>query len=1037
MEERIERWLGDEGTRAALLLELAPAVPDRLLRDFVRFAQEIDDLLFRFLVLQALSEKASGSLREEIREEASRVAQAVPDAEERTAALLQLHEQGRVPLGAVLDAIDTSRFISDPFLRTRALGGVAQQLLRDPKALRGSDALRTFQALSRQFEVLLTRERGYRQMRSALSQVTGDFLRGIAGRLTDEEHREALETVRTISDESARAGTLAAMAPLLPHKLRSEGVRAARELVANEARARALIGFVPELGQTPDLQIGVAREALGLAPSIPHWQSQAAGFRRLNQGIPDAAVEDALSAELALRGTGVKSRALASLAPRLGLDQLEQVAGAAVDLPDSWGKVHLLKSALDRAGAFQEPRARRLAGELEGRLLETEWEPSGGTAAFSPSRMGAAPYDPWVLRATTIEPYNAEIASFVRQYPEELADILAQRLRGEMETTSPPAYPRESSGERRVDVAMERLGAGDVFDPVDPEQALQPGQAYRLRVHVGARLPASLVVGEVPPIDPLLPAPDDEGGHELDVVVFPKTFQLRSAAVQPLLLPLHGSSAPVFFTVNAPEKSGRAEMRIAVYHAGHMVQSFLLTAPVGEHSHVGDRVEARLDFAATEHWVTEEIKMLGERALSVGVNQDGAGGSHTFMIKRGGTAQGFTLDEKLVRDQVSEFRKLLEDATFIPPVVLGDEKPRFSSHPDPGAEANPEFHGYVRRLADFGRNLYDLLQRKLSDAVHDEVRTLADVSDKVIQVVRHDANMAFPWGIIYDYPLESALVGAPPRPVCLGSPLLELGPAPASNRRLGCPHNPGHDVYCIEGFWGIRHRIEQRIGIAASVETVVRRPAGGLGVMLADSVGNASTTGLATLLGKGLGADFALLGKGDDLLDLLWDPERRPAVLVVLGHLETADTAGEPPGPRIVLVPKSTWPPPAAVPKQHWLRSPAISGMAQERGRWKDDPRTLVLLMACCSAATEVGTVNDLVTTLTPVGVGAVIGTETPVFTRLATRFAAEVTLSLWKNSGRTLGEAVQGFNRALIRSGNPLAFAFTCIGNADLTLSP
>jgi hypothetical protein len=220
------------------------------------------------------------------------------------------------------------------------------------------------------------------------------------------------------------------------------------------------------------------------------------------------------------------------------------------------------------------------------------------------------------------------------------------------------------------------------------------------------------------------------------------------------------------------------------------------------------------------------------------------------------------------------------------------------------------------------------------------------------------------------------------------------------------------------------------------MDTVVRRPAGRPGVMLATGLGDASAAQLATDLGSKLGAELAVLGKDDDLLDLLWDPARRPAVLVVLGHLETRERSGEPRGPRIVLLPKSTWPPPGKVPDVHWLMPAALSEMVQDRGRWTDDPRTLVLLMACSSAATEVGTVNDLVTTLAPVGVAAVVGTETPVFSKLAARFAQEVTLAMWSDGTRTLGEAVQAFNRTLIRSGNPLAFAFTCVGNADLTLA-
>ncbi len=56
-----------------------------------------------------------------------------------------------------------------------------------------------------------------------------------------------------------------------------------------------------------------------------------------------------------------------------------------------------------------------------------------------------------------------------------------------------------------------------------------------------------------------------------------------------------------------------------------------------------------------------------------------------------------------------------------------------------------------------------------------------------------------------------------------------------------------------------------------------------------------------------IGTAVVELEPGDDLLNLLWQSQSRPAVLVALGHLETRMIPGEPEGPRIVLVPKQKW----------------------------------------------------------------------------------------------------------------------------------
>jgi hypothetical protein len=170
-----------------------------------------------------------------------------------------------------------------------------------------------------------------------------------------------------------------------------------------------------------------------------------------------------------------------------------------------------------------------------------------------------------------------------------------------------------------------------------------------------------------------------------------------------------------------------------------------------------------------------------------------------------------------------------------------------------------------------------------------------------------------------------------------------------------------------------------------------------------------------------LGAAFVETDSTNDLVDLLWDDQTRPAILIVMGHMQLTPLDGEPNEPRIVLS-----------PKKRWFLASSIMKRLKSKDEWKP-PNTLVLLMACSAGATELVTLNDFVTNLTSAGAAAVVGTECLVFSSLVARFAQEVTTDLWNK--HTLGEAVKFFNRRLVGAGNPLAFIFNCLGNSDIKL--
>jgi hypothetical protein len=109
--------------------------------------------------------------------------------------------------------------------------------------------------------------------------------------------------------------------------------------------------------------------------------------------------------------------------------------------------------------------------------------------------------------------------------------------------------------DRRVDVALRRLEPSWFRSPyVLAEQTLRRATRYGLRVQIGRRLHTSLVQGDVPPMDPLLP-PDDAKGHVLHVAVYCLDFRLLSPMVQRVILPRYGSSLPIGLVVVTPEST--------------------------------------------------------------------------------------------------------------------------------------------------------------------------------------------------------------------------------------------------------------------------------------------------------------------------------------------------------------------------------------------------------------------------------------------------------------------------------------------------
>jgi len=376
-----------------------------------------------------------------------------------------------------------------------------------------------------------------------------------------------------------------------------------------------------------------------------------------------------------------------------------------------------------------------------------------------------------------------------------------------------------------------------------------------------------------------------------------------------------------------------------------------------------------------------------------------------------------TLSPGTFDPQVSKFRDTLEKAARDPsdPKRMRDY-PAIPAGAAPGGDVAQTF----RDLAKQGRDLYEALFTKADKTpLRPALVKVAQGADQKLQVIRFDANFVFPWSILYDFSVPDEIVGATPAPVCLGV-TVDAGGSPSV-----CSHNSESKAYCVRGFWGVRNYIEELIGSGINTKPKIAKTANGAVRVVADAALSPSAKLISNLnasIGKTQVEDGPL--DPDQLLDLLWaEPPKRPSILIVLGHLAKRPILGEPEGARIVLVRNSKW----------LLRRKISERVTKDAAGWQQ-PRSIVLLMACESAATEVTTLNDFVTAWNTAGAGAIVGTECVVGADLAASLAEEVTTGLW--NGKTLGEAMTNFRRAAVSSGNPLGLVFHAVGDVDLTVN-
>lgn len=607
------------------------------------------------------------------------------------------------------------------------------------------------------------------------------------------------------------------------------------------------------------------------------------------------------------------------------------------------------------------------------------------------------------------EPVRRLAFDFTRE-TRGLTAMAAFRARAEV-GPAPEISAEHLPAPRRVDMSVDYYNAFGVLTPMDEYERRWPlrcGWPFRLRVHIGSPEHwTSAMVGNIPAFDSLLPEAPDDRPRPIEVAVFAKTFRLESAPVQTILLPRAGGTSPVYFELRAPQAPGPADLRVVLYSEGNLVQSFVLEAEI---AHDTTKIAAHplaVRLASGGAGELEAVERLRPRALSIALNDDAAPGSHTVMVKGRDWRHEVHLDNADMTAQMDRFCKFLKEA---------------------GGEPAVSFETSIRKFAALGGRIWNMLTSGKQDTagVFADLRSSAG---QTLQFVRHGSGRPFPWQTVYDYavPQGDRFVNAP---ICLAD---RPSQGPLQPGQKGCPHRPGEDVVCIEGFWNARHRIELLSEDAYALIPDKKRathataplpnPLVLLGLGADSLVSDDFIRHLEEMLPNGLSK---IKASDAPVAELLWNEDRRPALLILLAHLLEGNED-------------------LNLPLRMHAFHPGADGadisipiLAQQRlkGHWTEPRQPLVLLLACQSARRDIGELTSLLDAFLVSGAAGAIGTEWDVQASTAAEFATHIIQHTLAASPKVpLGETMRRFVHDSLRAGSIWPFVFTVYGNADMTV--
>jgi CHAT domain len=622
---------------------------------------------------------------------------------------------------------------------------------------------------------------------------------------------------------------------------------------------------------------------------------------------------------------------------------------------------------------------------------------------------------------------------------------------------------------------------------LNEHQGLIADREYELLVDVGPRwkLAPSAVVGDAYfPIDRLPPVAD---GYEVHVVVVSEEFTPRtssgwiwvprdSAPSSPIIDGRRADSpGPLRLTLRAPTLPTPAEPkpdlgRLCLYYENNLLQSAVIRAGVIAAPRVppASPIAFEVDYVLSTNF--SQLETLARRELRFGpadddgshpvglnltLNGDGAG-KHRIVVKNSSLPPGWmSYDPGDATDALDRARDALASCYWLKDVdnsavLLGpDQKPRLGLGRDLG-KSNDQFKLDLVNLAKIGSELFGkvFLQIQPEGGGADDaqkwiwnLRTKVLADSSVIQIARTGpANYVFPWGLIYQHPLDK-------RANYRMCPIVDEewnndapGPRidPMTRKRCKYHDEASHEknIICPYGFWGLKHIIEQPPTELADPKVLdawsaVNRhvnlwPPVTLGVAVADdpTFDRNLVAGHLRKLGSLTRLSYSPppAGDWDTVLAMLkspsvayflchdqWDAAKRDSYLS-LGPLDASSSQ------RVYANELVDW----------------VLQQDPDKWEWRKR-RPLVFINACHSADLRPGRVLNFVSVFARAGAAGVIGSEVSML--LSVAVAAGESMLTELVAGRKVGEAMRAMRWELARKGNLLGLAYTMYCLADLDL--
>jgi hypothetical protein len=553
------------------------------------------------------------------------------------------------------------------------------------------------------------------------------------------------------------------------------------------------------------------------------------------------------------------------------------------------------------------------------------------------------------------------------------------------------AVARESGGGRRLDAELKPVGEdGVVAEALVVGSPVVSGTRYRLGVRIGEPYDRTVLTTPPPPIEESLPTLNEP--VDLEVGVFGDGFRVEGWSVGTLRLPTRGPTSEISFIVVAPVVAAptQAGFDLSLRFQGNVAQQFKLTATVFPADASG-RGDLRLVLTFSRA-TADESGGLGRRALSIST-ETRADGTQRMLIWGPGTDHR-ELSLLLVNSFMTGFHDILNKAFWL------NGQPRWEET-YPVGRPSADFDETIRKLAHLGDQLKKEVLTRLPPENQSKMRELAQSEHSKIQVVRDEEAAALPWAALYDYPVPDK----EDAPVCVG-------------RHDG--QHPDSQAFCIKGFWGVRHIIEEVLrSPARRAEPPYERPSQPQAVLVSLDELNLYTQEVVAALREASGFEISPFeGDGDELVDRFWATDPRVAIAVLLGHVELDASAG-------MLAPARL-----ALPQGRRFSTGAFADRFLKVGTWTPAPGPLVMVLGCTTGPVDLGSAATLTSDFLNAGSPWAVGTCAAITEAMASDLAHKLAAAVFAND--SVGHAMRAWREEVLQAGNPIAFACTAVGDVD-----